>query len=77
MCASASCVANPSLAVFSGHDASRALAKTSTEVFDVSPDWHDLSDKEKGTLNDWYTFFSKRYNIVGKVVGATNLDSSL
>ncbi|OBT71385.1 hypothetical protein VF21_09491 [Pseudogymnoascus sp. 05NY08] len=66
-----------SYSVFSGHDASRALAKTSTKASDVSPEWFDLDDKEKGVLNDWYTFFSKRYNIVGKVAGATNFDSSL
>ncbi|KFY81657.1 hypothetical protein V500_11217 [Pseudogymnoascus sp. VKM F-4518 (FW-2643)] len=66
-----------SYSVFSGHDASRALAKTSTDAADVSPEWFDLSDKEKGVLNDWYTFFSKRYNIVGKVAGATNVDPSL
>lgn len=66
-----------STAVFSGHDASRALAKTSTKAADVSPEWFDLDDKEKGVLNDWYTFFSKRYNIVGKVAGATNFDPSL
>lgn len=66
-----------STTVFSGHDASRALAKTSTEAADVSPEWFDLSDKEKGVLNDWYTFFSKRYNIVGKVAGATNVDPAL
>ncbi|KFY74197.1 hypothetical protein V501_00994 [Pseudogymnoascus sp. VKM F-4519 (FW-2642)] len=66
-----------SYSVFSGHDASRALAKTSTKASDVSPEWFDLDDKEKGVLNDWYTFFSKRYNIVGKVAGATNFDPSL
>ncbi|KAL5348729.1 hypothetical protein ACLOAV_006149 [Pseudogymnoascus australis] len=66
-----------SYSVFSGHDASRALAKTSTDAADVSPEWFDLSDKEKGVLNDWYTFFSKRYNIVGKVAGATNVDPAL
>jgi hypothetical protein len=38
----------------------------------VSPEWQDLPDKEKGTLNDWITFFSKRYNVVGRVEGATN-----
>jgi hypothetical protein len=43
----------------------------------VKPEWYDLDDKEKGTLNDWYTFFSKRYNIVGKVAGATNFDPAL
>ncbi|KAG7288621.1 hypothetical protein NEMBOFW57_004975 [Staphylotrichum longicolle] len=58
--------------VFAGKDASRALGKTSTKAEDVSPDWQDLPDKEKGTLNDWITFFSKRYNVVGKVEGATN-----
>ena len=60
--------------VFAGKDASRALAKTSTNPADVKPEWKDLDDKEKGTLNDWITFFSKRYNIVGIVEGATNLE---
>jgi len=64
------------VAVFAGKDASRALGKTSTKPEDVRPEWHDLSDKEKGVLNDWITFFSKRYNVVGKVVGATNFDDS-
>lgn len=59
--------------VFAGHDASRALGLSSTKAEDVSPDWSTLSDKEKGVLEDWLTFFSKRYNIVGKVEGATNL----
>jgi hypothetical protein len=60
--------------VFSGHDASRALGKTSTKKEDVSPEWYDLPESEKKTLNDWYSFFSQRYNIVGKVEGATNFD---
>lgn len=46
----------------------------STKPADVRPDWFDLADKEKQTLNDWFTFFSKRYNIVGTVEGATNKD---
>ncbi|POS82605.1 hypothetical protein EPUL_005168, partial [Erysiphe pulchra] len=32
---------------FAGHDASRALALTSTKVEDVRPDWEDLGEKEK------------------------------
>ncbi|KAI1165615.1 cytochrome b5-like heme/steroid binding domain-containing protein [Nemania serpens] len=60
--------------VFVGRDASRALAKTSTKPDDVQPEWKDLDDKEKGVLNDWITFFSKRYNVVGVVQGATNMD---
>ncbi|KAI6781669.1 progesterone binding protein [Emericellopsis cladophorae] len=59
---------------YHGKDASRALGKTSTKAQDVSADWSDLDDKEKGTLNDWVTFFSKRYNVVGVVEGATNME---
>ncbi|KAK7744497.1 hypothetical protein SLS53_003381 [Cytospora paraplurivora] len=60
--------------VFAGKDASRALGKTSTKPEDAVPEWKDLSDKEKGTLDDWVKFFSNRYNVVGIVEGATNLD---
>ncbi|KFH44709.1 steroid-binding protein-like protein [Hapsidospora chrysogenum ATCC 11550] len=60
--------------VFAGKDASRALGKTSTKAEDVSPEWRDLDDKEKQTLQDWITFFSKRYNVVGIVQGATNME---
>jgi len=60
--------------VFAGKDASGALAKTSTKEEDVTSEWKHLGDKEKSTLNDWVTFFSKRYNVVGKVKDATNFD---
>ncbi|KAF5253315.1 hypothetical protein FANTH_1777 [Fusarium anthophilum] len=60
--------------VFAGKDASRALGKTSTKPEDARPEWQDLEEKEKGVLNDWITFFSKRYNVVGVVEGATNMD---
>ena len=63
-----------SASVFAGKDASRALGKTSTKAEDVSPEWRDLDDKEKETLQDWITFFSKRYNVVGIVQGATNME---
>jgi len=59
--------------VFTGKDSSRALAKSSLKVEDCRPEWEDLDDKEKQVLDDWYTFFSKRYNIVGRVVTASNL----
>ena len=60
-------------AVFAGKDASRALASSSLKAEDCRPDWDDLEDKEKTVLSEWYTFFSKRYNVVGRVEGATNL----
>ena len=55
------------LPVFAGKDASRALAQSSLKSEECRPEWEDLPDKEKGVLKDWFTFFSKRYNIVGKV----------
>lgn len=58
--------------VFAGHDASRALALTSTKAEDVKPEWQDLEDDKKKVLDDWMTFFSKRYNVVGLVEGSTN-----
>ncbi|RWA07761.1 hypothetical protein EKO27_g7354 [Xylaria grammica] len=60
--------------VFAGKDASRALAKSSKEPEDVQSEWRDLDEERQGTLNDWITFFSKRYNIVGVVQGATNME---
>lgn len=53
--------------VFAGKDASRALAQSSLKPEDCRPEYEDLGEKERGVLNDWYTFFSKRYNIVGKL----------
>lgn len=60
------------LLVFAGKDASRALASSSLKPEDCVPEWYDLPDKEKTVLDEWYTFFSKRYNVVGKVEGAKN-----
>jgi membrane-associated progesterone receptor component len=34
----------------------------------VSAEWEDLDEEKKKTLEDWNTFFSKRYNVVGYVV---------
>ena len=59
--------------VFAGKDASRALAQSSLKPEECRPEWEDLSDEHKKVLNDWYTFFSKRYNVRGKVEGATNM----
>ena len=60
------------ISVFAGKDASRALAQSSLKPEDARPDWYDLTDEQKKVLGDWHTFFSKRYNIKGKVEGASN-----
>lgn len=54
--------------VFAGRDPSRALATSSLKKEDCIPEWQDLEEKEKTVLEEWFTFFSKRYDIVGKVV---------
>ncbi|KAL3480044.1 cytochrome b5-like heme/steroid binding domain-containing protein [Aspergillus californicus] len=58
--------------VFAGKDASRALACSSLKAELCKPEWYDLEDKDKKVLEEWFTFFSKRYNIVGKVKDAKN-----
>lgn len=46
----------------------------STKIEDVQPEWKDLEDEKKVVLDNWVTFFTKRYNIVGVVQGATNME---
>lgn len=46
---------------------------TGNKVEDVSPEWADLPDNEKKVPDDWFTLFSKQYNIVGVVECATNM----
>lgn len=53
--------------VFAGKDASRGLAQSSLKKEDAVPEWEDLSPEHKKTLDEWFTFFSKRYNVKGKV----------
>ncbi|KAK5073907.1 hypothetical protein LTR51_004490 [Lithohypha guttulata] len=62
--------------VFAGKDPSRALASSSLKADECVPDWYDLEEEKKTVLNDWFKFFSKRYDIVGKVDGADNFDPS-
>ncbi|EMD33733.1 hypothetical protein CERSUDRAFT_56375 [Gelatoporia subvermispora B] len=54
--------------LFCGKDASRALGMSSLKDEDAVPDYSTLSEADLKTLNDWHSFFSQRYNIVGKVV---------
>lgn len=58
---------NPPKTVFAGHDASRALAQSSLKKEDVRGEWEDLGEKEKTVLEEWETFFRKRYNVLGRV----------
>ncbi|KAA8916621.1 hypothetical protein TRICI_001247 [Trichomonascus ciferrii] len=53
--------------VFVAKDASRALAKSSLKPEDAVPEYEDLEAKDRKVLEDWYSYFSQRYNIVGKL----------
>lgn len=54
--------------VFAGKDASRALGMSSLKPEDAVADYSTLTPEELGVLDDWMKYFTKRYNIVGKVV---------
>ncbi|ORY16951.1 progesterone binding protein-like protein [Clohesyomyces aquaticus] len=57
--------------VFAGKEPNRALASSSLKPEDCVPEYEDLPDEKKKVLDDWFTFFSKRYNIVGKLQADT------
>ncbi|KAI0035468.1 progesterone binding protein [Vararia minispora EC-137] len=54
--------------LFTGKDASRALGKSSLKQEDAVSDYSTLPENERKVLDDWHSFFTKRYNIVGKVI---------
>ncbi|KAM5533750.1 hypothetical protein V8D89_012623 [Ganoderma adspersum] len=54
--------------LFAGKDASRALGMSSLKPEDAVSDYSSLSQADMKTLDDWYDFFSKRYDVVGKVI---------
>ncbi|KAG8690865.1 hypothetical protein FRC09_011808 [Ceratobasidium sp. 395] len=62
-----------SYALLAGKDASVdfvpiiALGKSSLKPEDAVSDWSTLEESEKQTLEQWHGFFTKKYNIVGKV----------
>ncbi|THV06998.1 cytochrome b5 [Dendrothele bispora CBS 962.96] len=53
--------------VFAGKDGSKGLGMSSLKVEDAIPDYSSLEEKDRKTLDDWYIFFEKRYNVVGRV----------
>ncbi|KAH8118964.1 progesterone binding protein [Phellopilus nigrolimitatus] len=54
--------------IFAGKDGSRGLGMSSLKDEDAVADYSTLPESELKVLNDWHAFFSKRYNIVGRVV---------
>ncbi|KAJ3716468.1 cytochrome b5-like heme/steroid binding domain-containing protein [Lentinula raphanica] len=53
--------------IFAGKDGSKGLGMSSLKAEHAVPDYSGLDEKDMKTLNDWHAFFTKRYNIVGRV----------
>ncbi|ODN77857.1 hypothetical protein L202_04971 [Cryptococcus amylolentus CBS 6039] len=54
--------------VFAGKDGSKGLGMSSLDPGDAVADFSGLNETQMNTLNQWEAFFTKRYNIVGRVV---------
>ncbi|KAG5636887.1 hypothetical protein H0H81_006506 [Sphagnurus paluster] len=57
-----------SYGVFAGKDGSKGLGMSSLKPEHAIADYSGLNENDMKVLNDWHSFFSKRYNIVGRVV---------
>ncbi|KAF7327118.1 Cytochrome B5 [Mycena kentingensis (nom. inval.)] len=57
-----------SYAIFAGKDASMGLGMSSLKEEHARPEFDALDEKDRHTLDEWHGFFTKRYNIVGKVI---------
>ncbi|KAL9932696.1 hypothetical protein V8E36_008395 [Tilletia maclaganii] len=53
--------------IFAGKDGSRGLGMSSLKPDDAVPDYSTLDDKQLKVLDDWLAYYTKRYNIVGKL----------
>ncbi|OMP09040.1 hypothetical protein COLO4_05869 [Corchorus olitorius] len=63
-------------AMFAGKDASRALGMLSFKPQDINGNIEGLSEDELAVLEDWEYKFIEKYPKVGRVVAATNSDST-
>jgi hypothetical protein len=44
--------------IFAGKDGSKGLGMSSLKVEDAVPDYTDLSEGDRKTLDEWHSFFS-------------------
>ncbi|TRM66919.1 cytochrome b5 [Schizophyllum amplum] len=57
-----------SYGIFAGKDPSKGLGMSSLKPENAVPEYEDLNEGDRKVLDDWHGFFTKRYNIVGRVV---------
>ncbi|KAJ7642861.1 progesterone binding protein [Mycena rosella] len=53
--------------IFAGKDGSKGFGMSSLDAENAVPDYSELSEAHRKVLDHWHDFFSKRYNIVGRV----------
>ncbi|KAJ6594924.1 progesterone binding protein [Mycena capillaripes] len=53
--------------IFAGKDGSKGLGMSSLKEEHAIPDYSELTEADRKVLDDWHGFFTKRYNIVGRV----------
>jgi membrane-associated progesterone receptor component len=63
---------NGGYCVFSGHDASYCLATGSLDSNDLDKPLYSLGRAEMASLNEWEMFYEGKYDVVGKLVVASN-----
>ncbi|KAG6375527.1 cytochrome b5 [Boletus reticuloceps] len=63
--------------IFAGKDGSKGLGMSSLKPEDAVPDYSALPENERKVLDDWHSFFMKRYNIVGRVTDMPEAVASL
>ncbi|EGO00471.1 hypothetical protein SERLA73DRAFT_52630 [Serpula lacrymans var. lacrymans S7.3] len=53
--------------LFAGKDGSKGLGMSSLKPEDAIPDYSTLQENDRKVLDDWHSYFSKRYNVIGRV----------
>ncbi|KAK9454478.1 cytochrome b5-like heme/steroid binding domain-containing protein [Dipodascopsis uninucleata] len=61
-----------SYSVFAGKDGSRGLGKSSLKLEDAVPFTEGMTESELTVLDDWFSYFSQRYNVMGRVALSTS-----
>ncbi|PWN23856.1 cytochrome b5 [Microstroma glucosiphilum] len=54
--------------IFAGKDGSKGLGLSSLKPEDAIADYSELDEKHLKVLDDWVAYYTKRYNIVGRLV---------
>ncbi|KAI9139925.1 cytochrome b5-like heme/steroid binding domain-containing protein [Paraphysoderma sedebokerense] len=54
--------------VFAGKDASKALGMSSLKEEDCVADYSGLNESQLKVLNDWESFYRKKYPVIGQII---------